>query len=251
MKFLIILLCLASERYLVHAAAEYRKSWIDIYYDFIAKKLLQTKVLINSYVMIAAVILPIVLIAYLLLVLFDNFLFGIFTFFLNLVILYFCLGPENSFYPVTESASEKKSKTDSAAIYFVKVNNQLFAPIFWFIITGSLGVIVYRLLSFCAEKGLTKEPAFQVLSVLDWVTARLTVLLYLLVGNFQKGFHFYTKAFFASPEQNNHLLHEGGLLAAEAKEGESIALPYAQILVEHALVVCLVFLAFFTLVAWL
>jgi AmpE protein len=72
-----------------------------------------------------------------------------------------------------------------------------------------------------------------------------------LVGNFQKGFQYYSKAFFASPMQNDHLLEEGGLCAAEANEEAPISLPYAQILVEHALVVCLVFLAFFTLVAWL
>ena len=57
--------------------------------------------------------------------------------------------------------------------------------------------------------------------------------------------------FFSSPENNDEILGNGGLLAARSGDELTVTLPCAQILVEHALVVYLVFLAFFTLVAWL
>ena len=73
----------------------------------------------------------------------------------------------------------------------------------------------------------------------------------MLVGNFQQGFHYYRRLFFSSPENNQTLLSNGGLLAARTTETDIVSLPHAQNLVEHALIVYMVFLAFFTLVAWL
>jgi AmpE protein len=107
------------------------------------------------------------------------------------------------------------------------------------------------LLYICNEQALTKPAANLIIGWLDWVTARITLLLYLLVGNFQQGFNYYTQVFLSAPDKNAELLKRGGVLAAQTREETSISLPHAQNLVEHALVIFLVFLAFFTLVAWL
>ncbi len=57
--------------------------------------------------------------------------------------------------------------------------------------------------------------------------------------------------FFSSPEFNNQLLTEGGLLAARTSESEPVQLPYAESLVEHSIIVYLVVLALFTLGAFM
>jgi AmpE protein len=75
-------------------------------------------------------------------------------------------------------------------------------------------------------------------------------VLYLLVGNFHQGFQCLLQRKSVTPAENNALLSEVGLLAVGPQE-EKIALPAAQGLVEHAMVLCLVLLALFTLVSWL
>ncbi len=42
---------------------------------------------------------------------------------------------------------------------------------------------------------------------------------------------------FSGPENNDSLLSQGGLLAAHNSENESVQIPYAESLVEHALIV--------------
>lgn len=250
MKLLVILLCLASERYLVHAASLYRYHWFHVYFNGITRYLPKTGYLGNQFIVLAIIVLPVLLAVWGILVLTGDVLYGFVGLLLNLIIFYLCLGPDNPFYPVSQS-DEDSGQDESIENYFSKVNNQLFAVIFWFIVTGPLGVLFYRLLYICKDQELTKFAATWITAWLDWVTARVTVLLYLLVGNFQQGFQYYTRMFLSSPETNDELLKKGGLLAAQTREEDSLSLPYVQSLVEHALLVFLVFLAFFTLVAWL
>lgn len=250
MKLLVIVLCLLSERYLVHAFSNSRFYWFNNYFGFIASKLSLPVTLFNSYLMLALIIVPFLLITGLVLAVLSNLLFGFIGLILNLVILYYCLGPENPFYPVN-STNDDLSSEIVAGNYFAKVNSQLFAVILWFILLGPLGALAYRLLYLCLEHETARPAAGQLIGLFDWVSARVTVLLYLLVGNFQQGFHYYCQMFFSRPENNTTLLSTGGLLAARTAVEEPVLLPHAQNLVEHALVVLMVLLAFFTLVAWL
>jgi AmpE protein len=250
MKLLIIVLCLLSERYLVHAVSHNRFSWFAQYFDWINQKLPQSSLSTNSYFVLGMVILPIVLLCWIILLLFNHVLFGLFGFLLSFIIFYYCLGPENSFYPINNQENEQDSE-NVAGNYFVKVNSQLFAVIFWFIVLGPMAVLVYRLLCLCKYQTLTQQAAGLITGWLDWITTRITMLLYLLVGNFQRGFHYYSSMFLTSPEHNEEILRTGGLLVARSQDEEVVTLPHAQTLVEHALIVALVFLAFFTIVAWL
>lgn len=250
MKLLVIVLCLLSERYLVHAVSASRFYWFSNYCHAISTKLLQTGRTINSYLMLAIVIAPLLLSVGLMLLLTDTMLAGLISLLLNIAIFYYGLGPENSFYP-THLSDTDNSEQAEASHYFAKVNHQLFAVMLWFIVAGGMGVVCYRLLSLSQKEPLLNPAAERIVGGLDWISARITVLLYLLVGNFQQGFHYYRQMFFAAPEQNDAFLGTGGLLAARIHDDDKISLPYAQNLVEHALIVFLVFIAFFTLTAWL
>jgi len=250
MKLLIILLCLLSERYLIHKISQQRFNWFTAYCNKIAHYFPQSNLLTNSTFFLLAVILPPLVITWIILMIADHLLFGFITFLLNLIIFYYCLGPDNPFYPIREEAEADNSES-AARTYFAQVNGQLFAVIFWFVITGALGVLCYRLISLCRDQEKTTNLAILITDILDWIPARITVLLYLLVGNFQKGVHFYSQKFLSSPTNNNYFLSEGGLLAARTTENEPVELTYAQNLVEHAVIVYLVFLALFTLIALL
>ncbi|WED44099.1 regulatory signaling modulator protein AmpE [Legionella cardiaca] len=250
MKLFVIVLCLLSERYLVHAVSHNRFYWFSSYFTAISQKLFTTEAsLFYQILILVAVVIPPVLVTWLLLYIFGHLLFGFIGLLLNLIIFYYCLGPQNPFYPVREAGED-----DSEAVtgnYFAKINGELFAVIFWYIVAGPLGVLLYRLISLCRDYETTAEIARIITNALDWIPARLTVLLYLLVGNFQRGIHFFAQMFFSAPEKNDTVLSNGGLLAARTYEDEAVPLPYAESLVEHALIVYLVFLALFTLVSWL
>jgi len=192
--------------------------------------------------------LPLILISGLALFIADELLLGFIAFLLNLMLFYYCLGPHNPFYPFREEIDEENSEL-ALGRYFAQVNGQLFAVIFWYVLLGALGVLSYRLISLSRKQKLTANLATILTNILDWIPARINVLLFLLVGNFQKGFHFYTQKFISSPENNELLLSEGGLLAARTNENEPVQLPYGENLVEHAIIVYLVLIALFTLVA--
>ncbi|KTD48238.1 inner membrane protein AmpE [Legionella quinlivanii] len=250
MKLLIIVLSLLSERYLIHAVSQHRFNWFGAYFQRVAGMLPKNEILQNSYFLLALVVLPPVLLLWLLLCLIGPWFFGFIGLLLNLFVFYYCIGPENPFYPVnTDPAHSDGDKT--AGHYFYLVNSQLFAVIFWYIVAGPLGLLFYRLLTLSVNYQPIAQAAGLLVSILDWVTARVTVMLYLLVGNFQRGFIFYREHFLSAPNTNEQFLSDGGVFAAKLHDGDTVSLTNAQTLVEHALVVFLVLIAFFTLVAWL
>lgn len=246
MKLLVILICLLSERYLVHALSCLRFNWFPAYYNRIYHYVNQNELLLNPNILLIIIVLPLLVATGIALYVTNHLLFGFFKFLLHLFIFYYCLGPVNPFYPVSTEEETEDSEL-AAGSYFSQVNGQLFSVLFWYVIGGALAIVVYRLISLCQEQELTAKLARQITNFLDWIPARITVLLYLLVGNFQNGFHFYIKKFLSYPEFNNQFLSEGGLLAAHTNENEPVQLPYAEALVQHACIVYLVFLAVFTL----
>lgn len=248
MKLLVILLCLLSERYLIHAVSYLRFNWFGDYCNKINQIIPQAKVSSHPAFILALIILPVLILCSLTLLIAEHLLFGIINFLLNLVIFYYCLGPDNPFYPVRENVNETDPELASGR-YFIQVNGQLFAVLFWYVVAGPLATVTYRLISLCRGQELTAKLAEKITNLLDWIPARISVLLYLLVGNFQKGLGFFAQHFFSLPDNNDAFLLEGGLLAARTNGNEQVMLPNAEILVEHAVIVYLVLIAFFTLAA--
>lgn len=248
MKLFIILLSLLSERYLPHVLALHRFTWFENWFTYVGS-LIKIK---NQTLHIVLSLLPIVFLLALLLAVVENMLFGIIAFVLHLVIFYYCLGPQNPFYPIRELDQESLDPDFAARRYLFEVNSQLFAPIFWFILGGPLVLVVYRLSTLIQKQDNTRNEGEKLVNVFDWLTVRLTLLLYLFAGNFQKGFGFFSQNWLSKPDKNEVFLSQGGLLCAQEKEQvEPIRLTAAQNLVERALIIFLVFIAVFILAACL
>jgi membrane protein required for beta-lactamase induction len=72
-----------------------------------------------------------------------------------------------------------------------QANNRLMAVLFWFVVLGPFGAVLYRLTSLAenfsrndpARKNMNQQ-AFHLLHILDWVPARLLAATYALVGHF-------------------------------------------------------------------
>lgn len=252
MKLFVIVLCLLSERYLVHALSHHRFTWFENYYAVLVNKLgIQNSVTISQQaLLLAVIILPILILTWLVFFTLGFLIFGLVGLLLNVLIFFYCLGPQNPFYPIRVHQEELDNEL-LVANYFAQVNRSLFAIIFWYIVTGPVGILFYRLLSLFKEESQAYPLAQKILDVLDWIPARITTFLYLLVGNFQLGINFYKEYFLKSPKENFNLLSQGGLLAAKTNGDERIPLPYAENIVVHALMVFLLLIALFTLVSWL
>ena len=249
MKLLVIVLCLLSERFLVHASSHNRFHWFSTYCNNMQQGLSKKLSLSNPWLVFIMILLPLLLAASLVFCFFGDFLFGFVGLLLNIVIFYYCIGPGNPFYPVHTQAAEQNNS--DAGGYLAQVNGQLFAVVFWYIATGPLGLLVYRMVSLCQKQALVSQQASWLTGLLDWLPARMTSLLYLLVGNFQSGLQHFSRLFFTSPENNYTMLTVCGLHAARHDEQEQVPLPQAERLVEHAIIVFLVLIALFTMVAWL
>lgn len=129
MKLLVIILSLLSERYLVHAVSHLRFNWFPAYFNTLSERLPKSHQLLYQALILLAIVLPLAIICAVLLYIFDSVLFGFIGFLLNLAIFYYCLGPENPFYPVREDTDAEHSEL-AVGDYFAKANGQLFAVIF-------------------------------------------------------------------------------------------------------------------------
>ncbi len=243
MDLLVIVLCLLSERFIIHKSAHNRFHWFMSYGNQILAKM---PALMPS-ILLALIVLPLLLFVGAALHIIDHLFFGIIGLLFNIAIFYYCLGPVNPFYPVHAKPVDQMLD-DDIGNYLAQANGELFAVLFWYLVLGPVGILAYRLVSL--SQGLTAigRQASDVLALFDWLPARMTALLYLLVGNFQSGYQYYSKLFFSIPEKNNTLISVCGLSALDNREQKTML--QAENLVEHATIVFLVLLAFCTIVAW-
>lgn len=250
MKLLVIVVGLLCERYLVHVSAYAKFYWFESYREALKSRLPK----LPSWLLFLLVILPIILLVWLVLYLFGYLLFGTVGFLLNILIFFYCLGPQNPFYPLKEEEDENielnqdEFNNSYAGEYFVKVNSQLFTVIFWYVLLGPLAIILYRLIFLSKDDLMFRQQATVLTDIIEWLPARLTSFLYLLVGNFQAAVSDFMRLFFASPDKNSLILKTSGLKSLGASENEE-ALSRAEVLVEHAVIVLLVLMAFITMAA--
>jgi len=249
MKLFVIVLCLFIERFFVHASSNNRFRWFSHYGNALEKRLSLWSFLSLPSVMLSAIVLPLTVLFSVVFYFLSDSLFGLVGVALNVVIFYYCIGPENPFYPVRVNTEEAASGEEAGA-YLTNVNRQLFAVLFWYILLGPITLAFYRLVSLSQNFRLAGRAAVWLTNLLEWIPARMTILLYLLVGDFQAGVRHYSKLLFTAPAENQLLLGECAAQALGCAASEPVFMPSAENLVEHALILLLVLLALFTLIAW-
>jgi AmpE protein len=247
MKLLVIVLCLLSERFLIHSQSYQRFFWFNEYSSFIKKNIEQKKIFTNPWIILVLLIGPISIISLLLYIMLYSALFGIIGLIINIMIFYYCLGPSNPFYPLADTAIENNITVGN---YLAEVNSQLFTVIFWYLIAGPIAVLVYRLFYLAQADESIHTNAKIIVSIIEWLPARMTVFLYLFVGNFQHGISRAMSFLLSNPHLNNTMLSQCGLLALRCNEAEDIPITAAEILVEYALILLLVIVALLALVWW-
>lgn len=249
MKLLVIILCLFSERYLIHGIAHERFRWFPQYQRTVIGFLEKYAVLNILWVRWIILLAPLLVVVALALCLLQSLFWGLLVFISHLFIFYYCIGPDNAFYPPAGELLERGE--NPAKPYFQNVNSQLFTPIFWYLLLGPLMLVFYRLNTQLSSNQPYSSFSEKLSAVLEWVPARLTAMSYLLAGNFQRGFGVFKNYIFSSIASNKALLGDTGLAASDDNSEGLVSLPQAESLVEQSLIIYLAGFSLFIIATWL
>jgi len=208
---------------------------------------------------------------------------GILAFLLAIVILLYCLGPEDldeqiraliaairggnddeanrlaqalgrSAQPVS---AETRGHTVVESI-LTEFQERNFGVLLWFLILGPIGAVLFRFsaelrrYAVQASSGL-RDWAGRVYNVLAWLPSRIVALGYALSGNLTGAFERWRVLDTLTPEQNETALrHSGtGALQLGSDAGEVERITAAQGLVTRTLIALLAILTVLYLIAWI
>lgn len=222
MVIISVVICLLFERFLSSLHTIRNFSWLES----LAKKftrIASNKSSIKNYVLIFLILLP-APILFALITIQLSYIFTPLEFIFSLFALFYSLGPETFYDRLKDFCQAKQNNDEASAAWFTEkiirrpltekeksqlpqtliyhlfpiVNDRIFAPIFWFSVLGPFGAILYRLssrLDFIFSKGASAPELFShnvsmVLSLLNWLPARLCALGFMLMGNFSNSLHY-------------------------------------------------------------
>ncbi len=212
-------------------------------------------------------------------ILLHDFLFNIPGFIFGVIIFIYCLGPvclstdieaythartlgdedEALHYAgtitdsIASTSPDQQTSDVTRAILYI-ANERIFATIFWFVVLGPFGAMLYRLIS-----GLSKQIDFDELAefsefihaIMAWIPARMLAAGYAFTGNFDGAYHAYKDRAYTDDisHSNNEVLVSTGLGAMQnLQAGNELACVYAaQALVMRAIIAWISILAVLTL----
>ena len=222
----------------------------------------------------------------------DDVMLGLLEIIFGVVVLIYCLGPKDLHQQVEAvmeaSAVEDEERLNKAAsklicgepptdraaclrkvveAIFVEANGRTLAVLFWFVVLGPLGAVVYRLshelVNSTEEDSSFKRMAELWLGITDWVPARLTAFFYALTGNFDDALpvlrRYLLKGLPDINATNRALLRESGVEGVELGEflkndldatQVSLVLAGATNMVMRTIVLAVTVLAVATLGGW-
>jgi membrane protein required for beta-lactamase induction len=212
-------------------------------------------------------------------ILLNDFLFNLPGFVFGVIIFIYCLGPTCLSTEVEDYIHARTMGDEDEALHYAGVitddvastspdqqtsdvtrailhvaNERIFATIFWFIILGPFGAMLYRLISQLSKHIETSElstfSAF-IHSLMAWVPARMLAAGYALTGNFDGAYHAYKDRAHASDfsQSNYEVLVSTGLGAMRNLEmvNEIAGIHAARALVMRGVIVWIGILAVMTL----
>ena len=165
-------------------------------------------------------------------------LYGIPELLFGIVIFLYCLGPENFWLEAFKLVTSKTT-------IFVVAYRRVLAVLFWFVVLGPLGAVLYRLIDLLANESMA---ARRVQQVLDWVPVRIFTFIFALGGHFTEVFARWKVGVKKGLLSNENLLTDCGIaaldldVAAETSDEAALQKQVVQ-LMDRVLVISLVVLA--------
>jgi AmpE protein len=203
MRFLIIVVCLLSERFLIHNFHHYRQIWLNIYFDKIKRYVPPPVLFQKTITPYFVTLLSLIFFTLIVTLITKNGLLFILYFIFESIVFYFCLGEHNLFYTNTAQETKLNSKQ-----YIQAINHEYFAVILWFFFFGPMGAILYRVTHYFSKLQPQESQISFILNILDWIPVRLSAFFFLLVGQFQPGFSHLIQKISSKPDYNHQLLND-------------------------------------------
>jgi AmpE protein len=276
MTFIIMLISLIIERFF-HWSHLRSWRWFAKYHQWLSSTPFANK---SSVILLVICILPLLIIVGLINHLLSGWFYGIPQLIFGVLVLLYCMGPQNLWVQAYSCLSEINREDPKVAVdraqvlfgipspgnsksfhqsltsaIFIAAHERIFAVVFWFVILGPVGAVLYRAVSLCTEQsdlGLMSTAA-KFKNVLDWLPARLFAFIFALGGHFKDVFHIWKQDIKAGLNGNKKLISDCGIAAIDGKaqnnlpengEAEKSALE----LLDRVFVMGLVFLAVIVLI---
>lgn len=290
MALLAIIIILLAQRYLAIGITFSRQVWFASYVKRM-QSILERTPLWSNVVGIIVIMLPILVIVGLLQWVVGDWFWGIFKFFLDLVVLWLCLdgyqlkhhlndylvainkeeiaSQEYGLKFIREVAKAKSSTKSGLARevtceIFLRSEERLFGVLFWFVIFGSVGAITYFMVVTLRDLATKLNspfvelllPASKVFGVLDWIPVRVLCLSYALAGHFINAFNYFRRNFSQGVQQTSEFaINAGfaglGLEHVDVIHADAEENQNALSLVDRTVYLWIVIVAIFTLGGWL
>jgi|GEM_PF-1178255 len=206
----IILICLFLQQILLFDWYTYQVHWLETYFTWMTRKV---EYITQGHAIAGLLILliPVIIIFNLLFILVYH-LGGVPLYFiLNLILLWLCMDGRNLIKKPYINASVEQ--------LFVLTFERLFAVIFWFLIFGPAGLILYSaviaLRNFLQRQNHTHLLIYTILlkNIMDWAPTRLLALSFAIVGNFSSVSRIIRLHFRADLSSNLRIIIESGSAA--------------------------------------
>lgn len=236
MIFLVVLIALVIERFFDWSHLR-QWGWYGKCERFAMQKIPGA----SPYLVLAGAIIPLMAVLAIGQYLFGNVVYGFPWLIFQLVVLLYCFGPKNLWADAFASANALKKGDAQAAAdtlqstfqisavhhadslqrellsqIYVSANQRIFAVIFWYMVLGLPGAVMYRLINLSMVMPSTPEinaAARLVAQVLDWVPARILSFLFALGGNFTRVVNCWRKRVLHGLDGSDALLADCGVAA--------------------------------------
>lgn len=149
----------------------------------------------------------------------SSLLLGLVSLLFNIAVLWYCIGPEDldeqvdAYLAALEEDDHEKARVEAGRIIhgevpsnladiqtrlgesiLVQANERVLAVIFWFVILGPMGAVLYRLTCYSARRSQLQNPEYldamqRLHNILAYVPAYLSALGYALAGSFDHAWH--------------------------------------------------------------
>lgn len=276
MTFIVTLTALLIERFFDWSHIRHW-SWYTAYQRVIAQRLPGKA----AYLVLAATIIPLLLAVVIVSAALDGFLYGLASLLFQLFVVLYCLGPQNlwadafasinalvqsdaqtaadklkALFGVTNMSSAHAAHRELLNQIFVQSNSRVFAVVFWYVILGPVGAVLYRTISMSSNAAPNQEASPQVAQiahslelVLDWLPIRVYTFIFALGGHFSQVLTSWRRQVMRGVTSNQEMLTDCGVAALanpDAEDGSSEKEAIA--LLDRVFVIVLVIVAVVVLV---
>jgi AmpE protein len=250
MTFIVTLIALLIERFFDWSHLR-KWHWYADYQQAVAKRFPGK----SAYFVLAATIIPLLLLVLVVQLMLKHVMFGMMEFLFQLFLFLYCLGPQNLWadtfacinalvqgdinlaaeklkvsFGVTDNSSTQSLHGQLINNIFIAANRRIFAIVFWFLILGPLGAVLYRTITLSSADFPRQEvqpelvqDARSVESMLDWIPVRILTCVFALGGHFVRVFTCWRKKPHLDLAMNEVLLTECGTAALGSNDMEQIA----------------------------